>query len=82
MVSVEVSSLKSLTRLEFSNVEYCLFEADMGDILNICFADSSVLEVVFSNGTLRLDISREELSRKLEDCLNDSYGVASDTSKR
>lgn len=69
MVSIEVDSAKSLVRLEFSNANGCLFEAEMGEIQRIRFADSSVLEVVFKNGALRIDISKEELAEELNDVL-------------
>ncbi len=66
--SVEMDSKRYVKSISISNEahERVLFEGDIGEILELAMVDGEVLEVKGANGTLRIDISEEELRTMLD----------------
>ena len=66
-LSVEMASKKYVKSLIFSD-EVCtrvLFEANIGNLIGLSSVDERVVEVRGTNGTLRVDLTEEELEAML-----------------
>lgn len=66
--SVEMDSKRHVKSVSISNEahERVLFEGDIGEMLELSMVDGEVLEFKGTNGTLRIDVSEEELRTMLE----------------
>lgn len=66
--SVEMDSKRHVKSVSISNEahERVLFEGDIGEMLELAMVDGEVLEFKGTNGTLRIDVSEEELRTMLE----------------
>jgi hypothetical protein len=65
--SVEMKSKRHVKRIMLSDGthEGVLFEGFLGEIKEIGMVEEAVLEIKGTNGTLRIDLSEEELRRML-----------------
>jgi hypothetical protein len=62
--SIELDSGSDLKRLSVPNgTQRILMEGTIGALKRVEFVEDSVLELVGSNGVLRVDLSREDLSK-------------------
>ena len=66
--TAEISSKQYVKNVSISNEAHdrVLFEGVYGDFLGLQMIEDRVLEIRGTEGTLRIDISREELARILE----------------
>jgi hypothetical protein len=66
--SVEMKSRVYIKNISISNEthDYVLFEGSLGELTKISLAEGDVLEIIGVNGTLRVDLSKEQLSEVLE----------------
>lgn len=55
-VSLELETLDSLEKLEVTQNRKIIVEAEVGEIRNVSFIDSAVLEIIFEQGVIRLDM--------------------------
>lgn len=65
--SVEMKSKADVRNMSISDeaLERVLFEGDLGDLMNVLVIDGDVLEVVGTNGVLRLGICEDVLKQVL-----------------
>ena len=63
--SIEMLSKKYLSHTSISDEEgdAVLIKGELGEIVNVSLQEGLALEVQGANGTLRLDLTREELSK-------------------
>jgi hypothetical protein len=66
--SVEMKSKVYVKNISISNEAHdcVLFEGGLGELTKISLAEGDVLEIIGVNGTLRVDLSEEQLSEVLE----------------
>ncbi|MGD0804960.1 MAG: hypothetical protein ABSA11_12910 [Candidatus Bathyarchaeia archaeon] len=66
--SVEMKSKAYIKNISISNEAHdrVLFEGSLGELTKISIAEGDVLEIIGVNGTLRVDLSEEQLSEVLE----------------
>ena len=66
--SVEMKSKAYIKNISISNESHdrVLFEGSLGELTKISLAEGDVLEIIGVNGTLRVDLSEEQLSEVLE----------------
>lgn len=67
--TAEISSKRYVKNISISNEAHdrVLFEGVIGELKELYMVDDKVLEIKGTEGTLRIDISREELARIFED---------------
>jgi hypothetical protein len=67
--SVEMKSKVYLKNISISNETHdrVLLEGSLGELTKIFLAEGDVLEIIGVNGTLRVDLSEEQLSEVLEE---------------
>lgn len=67
--TAEISSKKYVKNISISNEAHdrVLFEGVIGELEELYMVEDKVLEIKGTEGTLRIDISREELARIFED---------------
>ena len=67
--SVEMKSKVYLKNISISNESHdrVLLEGSLGELTKIFLAEGDVLEIIGVNGTLRVDLSEEQLSEALEE---------------
>jgi hypothetical protein len=65
--SIEMKSRNSLSNISLSDrsAESVLIQGELGGLEEVCLLEDVTLEVRGAKGTLRLDISREELVKFL-----------------
>ena len=68
--TAEISSKRYVKNISISNEAHdrVLFEGVIGELKELYMVDDKVLEIKGTEGTLRIDISREELARIFERC--------------
>jgi hypothetical protein len=61
--SIEMKSEKSVQKMSFADKEdnHIFFEGSLGKLTNIFMVEGMMLQIEGINGTLRMDISKEEL---------------------
>jgi len=66
--TVEMRSKSYVKSISISDEAHdkVLFEGNLGELLELSFAEGDVLELVGVNGVLRVDLSEEQLSEALE----------------
>ncbi len=66
--SVEMKSEKSVQKMVFADKEdkHIFFEGSLGKLTNIFMVEGMMLQIEGINGTLRMDVSKEEL----QNCFN------------
>jgi hypothetical protein len=62
--SIEMDSIDSISNLSLSDrkTEVVLVQGELGKLIDLSLLDDVSLEVKGSKGTLRLDLSREEIN--------------------
>lgn len=65
--SIEMKSKHSVTGMSFLDKENgkFFFEGFLGELKNITMIEDVMLEITGANGTLRVDISQEEMKKHL-----------------
>jgi hypothetical protein len=65
LFSIELKSKTHLKNITFANesTEGVLIEGVLGELERACFAEGIILEVVGSNGVLRVDLKEHEITR-------------------
>jgi hypothetical protein len=65
--SIEMKSKHSVKRMSFFDEETgrVLFEGFLGSLKNVAMVEKAMLEIEGSKGTLKLDISQQEMERCL-----------------
>jgi hypothetical protein len=68
--TAEISSKRYVKNISISNEAHdrVLFEGVFGELEELYMVEDKVLEIKGTEGTLRIDISREELARIFERC--------------
>ena len=63
--SVELESKKHLTSVSLTNgsVDSVLLEGNIGQLVQATFKEGLILEVIGKNGTIRVDLGEEEISK-------------------
>ena len=66
--SVEMKSEKNVQKMFFAGKEdnHVFFEGSLGKLTNIFMVEGMMLQIEGVNGTLRMDISKEELQHCFE----------------
>jgi hypothetical protein len=66
--TVEMRSKSHVKSISISDEAHdrVLFEGNLGELLDLFFAEGDVLELVGVNGILRVDMSEEQLSEAIE----------------
>jgi hypothetical protein len=66
--SVEMKSKTYIKNISISNESHncVLFEGSLGELTKISLAEGDVLEIIGVDGTLRVDLSEEQLKEALE----------------
>jgi len=61
--SIELKSEKNVQKMSFAHKEdnHIFFEGSLGKLTNIFMVEGMMLQIEGINGTLRMDISKEEL---------------------
>lgn len=72
--SVEMDSKKFVKTITISNYmqDKVLFEGTLGNLVDISIEKEGLLEVIGSNGTLRLAINVKKLGKNIKDVLSPS----------
>ncbi len=67
--SIEVKSKRDVKNLSLSNdsPDHVLFEGRLGELEEVCLVEDAVLELHGTKATIRIDLSRDEVTRLLED---------------
>jgi hypothetical protein len=67
--TAEISSKKYVKNISISNEAHdrVLFEGVIGELEELYMVDDKVLEIKGTEGTLRIDITKQELARIFED---------------
>jgi len=65
--TAEISSKKYVKNISNEAHDRVLFEGVIGELKELYMVEDKVLEIKGTEGTLRIDISREELARIFED---------------
>ncbi len=60
------NSLKNVTLANGTNGESVLIEGTIGELVQATFAEGVVLEVVGTNGVLRLDLAEDDVKKTSE----------------
>ena len=68
-VSIEMQSKRYVKTITLSNQTYTrvLFEGNLGELIDVSLVEGDILEVTGSHGILRLDLTKEQLLKALED---------------
>ena len=63
--SIELTSQTQLTNITMSSIspDIVLLEGVLGELKQASFAEGIILEVVCSNGTLRVDLEEDEIKK-------------------
>jgi bifunctional ADP-heptose synthase (sugar kinase/adenylyltransferase) len=66
--SVELNSKRNLKNVTFTNGSFdsVLFEGTLGELVQASFKERVILEIVGKNGTLRVDLTEDEISKSEE----------------
>ena len=67
--TAEISSKKYVKNISISNEAHdrVLFEGVIGELEELYMVDDKVLEIKGTEGTLRIDVTKQELARIFED---------------
>ena len=66
--SVELKSKRHLKSVSLTNglADAALVEGSLGELVQATFKEGIILEVIGKNGTLRIDLAAEDISRSTE----------------
>jgi hypothetical protein len=63
--SIEMKSEQAVRRMSFFNKEndFILFEGNLGELKNVSMVEGVMLEIIGTNGVLKLDITQQEMEK-------------------
>ena len=68
--TAEISSKKYVKNISNEAHDRVLFEGVIGELEELYMVDDKVLEIKGTEGTLRIDVTKQELARIFERCEN------------
>ncbi len=70
--SVELNSKRNLKNVTLTNgsCDNVLVEGTLGELVQATFKEGIILEVIGRNGTLRIDLGEDEISKSTEQIAN------------